>query len=363
MISTLDRLFLERANELAARGLGNTSPNPPVGAVVVRGDAVLAEGYHHRAGEPHAEPNALAAAGDARGATLYVSLEPCAHVGRTPPCTDTILRAGIARVVVGAADPTRFGGGAAMLRESGVTVELAGEARARELVEIFAHGIESDRAYVALKMAASIDGYVASKPGVTQWVTCDETRLFVRSLRATYDGVLVGAGTVRVDDPQLTIRPPANGLRERVRIVACEREPVEEKRRIFTPVPGYARTIVLAPAGARARFAALERVADVLYVGNGDAMELDLAAALQALRAHNVFSVLCEGGPTLAGRLVAQGLVDRLSWIVAPLLLHGPNAVAALAPGASNAMPRVLRVERCEMIGSDAVITGRFADV
>lgn len=360
MISPLDRLFLERAYELAARGIGNTSPNPPVGAVVARGDRVLGEGYHHHAGAAHAEVNALAQADDVRGATLYVSLEPCCHVGRTPACTKVLLDAGIARVVAGVADPTNHSGGAAMLRERGIDVEISNDPIARELVEIFAHS-ESDRPYVALKMAMSLDGYVTSRQGVSEWITSEDERLFVRDLRIAYDAVMVGAGTVRVDDPQLTVRPPAQRLRDFVRVVACESEPPARDRRIFAPLAGYSRTIVLAPGGARTRFAELESVADVLYVGDGE--ELELSAGLRALHERGIQSVLCEGGPTLAAQLVRDALVDRLYWFIAPILLRSPSAVPVLADGDLGDGPRALQLERLERVGRDALLRGRFSDV
>ncbi len=363
MISRLDRLFLERAYELARRGTGNTSPNPPVGAVVVRDGCVLGEGYHHRAGLAHAEVNALAQAGDARGATLYVTLEPCTLLGRTPACVQAVLDAGVARVVVGTIDPTRNGGGAALLRARGLDVEISSDETASAIVETFARSMGSDRAYVALKMAMSLDGYVTSRPGVAQWLTCEEERLFVRGLRVALDAVMVGAGTVRVDDPQLTVRPPSTRLREYVRVIACERDAVPPDRRIFADVAGYARTIVLAPAGTRDRFAQLEDVAEILYVGGAESIELDLAAALRALRSHGIFSVLCEGGPTLAARLIAQGLVDRLYWVIAPVILRSDAAVPVLASGAFGGMRRALRFDRFERLGSDALLSGSFADV
>lgn len=363
MISTLDRLFLERAYELAARAVGNTSPNPPVGAVIVRDAQILGEGYHHRAGSPHAEAEALAEARDVRGATLYVSLEPCKHTGRTPPCTKSVLDAGIARVVIGALDPTEHGGGAAELSVRGIDVEVADDEEARDLAEVFARTLQSDRAYVGLKMAMSLDGYVTSRPGVAEWLTCEEERFFVRDLRVAYDAVMVGAGTVRVDDPQLTVRPSVQRLREFTRIVACESGSVAADRRIFAPLAGYARTIVLAPAGARKAFTDMEAVADVLFVGEQHETELDLAAALCALRERGIFSVLCEGGPTLAARLVARGLVDRLYWFVAPVVLASPAAVPVLAAGELGGGPRAVRLERLDRIGRDALLRGRFVDV
>lgn len=362
MISALDRLFLERTYELATRGIGNTSPNPPVGAVVVRDARVLGEGYHHRAGEPHAEVNALAQAGDARGATIYVSLEPCDRVGRTPPCTQALLNAGIARIVAGTYDRSGHGN-VAVLRERGVDVVIADDAAARELIEAFAFSLRSERAYVALKIASSLDGYVTSRPGVREWLTGEEERLYVRDLRIAYDAVMVGAGTVRVDDPQLTVRPVRHRLRPFVRIVACETATVSESSRIFTETPGYVKTIVLAPAGMRERFSNVGGVGDLLFVGGATTLELDLERALQALRARGIQSVLCEGGPTLAGRLVALGLVEQLYWAIAPVLLRNGGAVSALAGAELDDGPRRVCVDRLERLGQDALLRGRFADV
>src|SRR5689334_9163173 len=221
----LDELYLERAYELAERGLGNTSPNPAVGAVVVLDGRIVGEGYHHLAGSPHAEVHALQAAGElARGATLFVSLEPCNHFGRTPPCSQAVAAAGVRRVVIGTPDPNpkTDGGGIQYLRDRGIDVEIAKHERARSIIEPFARAIRSNRPYVTLKMAMSLDGYVASHPGRQEWLTGEEARHFVRDLRISHDAVAVGAGTVRIDNPQLTVRPPYHRLREYVRIVVCE---------------------------------------------------------------------------------------------------------------------------------------------
>jgi len=361
-LTPLDRLFLERAYELAARGTGNTAPNPLVGAVVVRDGRIVGEGYHHRAGTPHAEVHAIAEAGDVREATLYVSLEPCDHVGRTGACTQALLRAGVRRVVVGAVDPNPAtnGRGIARLRESGVRVDVAGDEAARQLIEPVARAIRGDRPFVALKMAMSLDGAIAAMPGVREWLTGEAARNYVRELRVAYDAVMVGAGTVRVDDPQLTVRPAHDRLRPYVRIVACETDTVPQTSRVFEPVPGYERTIVLAPGGASDRMRNLAAVAEVVFVGNDDAHELDLAAALRALHARGLWSVLCEGGPTLAGRLVAAGLADRLVWVIAPLLLASERAVPVLAGADLAALHKRLRFDLVERVGDDVVLSGTF---
>ena len=363
---SLDRVFLERAYELAARGIGSTAPNPPVGAVVVRDGRVVGEGYHHRAGEAHAEANALAEAGEAaRGATLYVSLEPCICAGRVPACAPAIERAGIVRVVAGTIDPNpkNHGLGAGYLRRHGIAVEIGDEPRAHELIEAFAGAIAAKRPFVALKMAMSLDGAIASKPGVQEWITSEEERLYVRDLRIAYDAVLVGARTVRVDDPQLTVRPPSLRLRPFRRIVACQTETIPASSRILHDVEEYARTIVLAPGGARERFDSLRGSAEVLFVGDDGATRLDLKAAMEALRSAGVESVLCEGGPTLGARLIEAGCVDRFYWAIAPRLLGNRRAVPVLAGVDFAALGRTLTFDRVERTGEDVVISGLFARV
>jgi diaminohydroxyphosphoribosylaminopyrimidine deaminase/5-amino-6-(5-phosphoribosylamino)uracil reductase len=365
-LSPLDRLYLERAYELAARGIGNTSPNPPVGAVVVREGRVVGEGYHHRAGAPHAEANALAMAGEtARGATLYVSLEPCARAGRVPPCAPAIADAGIVRVVCGVVDPNprNDGSGIAFLRKRGVAVDVAGDQRARELIDIFAGFIARELPYVALKMAMSLDGAVTSRPGVQEWITSDSSRRYVRELRIAYDALMVGAGTVRVDNPQLTVRPPHHRVRPFVRVVACETQTFDAASRILARVEDYAQTIVLAPAGLRRQFENLRDAARILFIGGQTDERLDLRAAMKALRSLDVYSVLCEGGPTLAARLIEAGVVDRFHWVVAPTLLGNAQSVPVLAGVDFAALQPSLRFECAMQVGEEVVISGTVQNV
>ncbi|MGA3035976.1 MAG: bifunctional diaminohydroxyphosphoribosylaminopyrimidine deaminase/5-amino-6-(5-phosphoribosylamino)uracil reductase RibD [Vulcanimicrobiaceae bacterium] len=353
--------YLARACELAQRGLGSTSPNPPVGAVIVRDGATLGEGYHHVRGGPHAEVEALAAAQDARGGTLYVSLEPCNHHGATPPCTDAIVAAGIARVVIGAADPNpkTNGAGIERLRASGIDVSVVDDMWSRELIEQFAVSIRSPRPYVTLKMAASLDGYVAPKPG-SHWLTGAASRERVREMRFWHDAVMVGAGTVRVDDPLLTVRPPHARRRAYTRVIVCETDPIPKNAHVFEPREEYARTIVLAPAGSRERFRELEEVAECVYVGPPDSKKLEPHAALPALKEAGISSVLCEGGPTLAGALLNAGLVDQLVWIVAPVRLENPEAVPAL-PGDLYGQIQTRDFETVERSGDDLLLTAKLS--
>lgn len=320
----------------------------------------LGEGYHHVRGAPHAETEALAAARDARGATLYVSLEPCNHHGTTPPCTDAIVAAGIARVVIGTADPNpkTNRAGIERLRASGIDVTLVEDLWSRELIEQFAVSIRSERPYVTLKMAASMDGYIAPKPG-SHWLTGPESRERVRELRFWHDAVMVGAGTVRIDDPLLTVRPPHARRRHYTRVIACEMLPVPKNSHVFESLDEYARTIVLAPAGSRELFRELEEVAECLFVGDAGSKHLDVHAALRALKKAGMSSILCEGGPTIAAAVLDAHVVDRLVWFVANVRLESPEAVPALGGGLYQNV-RAWDFQTVERSGDDLLLTAKL---
>lgn len=366
-------MYLARACELAGRAVAAAAPNPPVGAVIVRDGRTLGEGFHHRRGEAHAEVEALRmAAGrglDVRGATAYVSLEPCNHHGTTGPCAQALIEAGIARVVIGAADPNPVAtGGADALRAAGIRVDVYDDPAARALIERFRFWIAAPQPFVTLKMAMSLDGAIAPRPGAAFAVTGPPARERVRDLRYDHDAVMVGAGTIRIDDAQLTVRPHRNRRKPYVRVVVCETDTVPPASRVFAPpddapADAYAPTIVLAPEGVRERFAALEPLADVVYVGGADAQTLDLRAALEALRARGVASVLCEGGPTLAGRLLEGRLVQRIVWFIAPMFLQTPQAVPVLAGADVTRAADGWRFDRVERVGDDMLVSARIGHV
>jgi diaminohydroxyphosphoribosylaminopyrimidine deaminase/5-amino-6-(5-phosphoribosylamino)uracil reductase len=321
-----DVAWMRRALANAEHGWGQTAPNPMVGAVVVSGDALVADGWHARFGEPHAEVIALRAAGDrARGATLYVTLEPCTHHGKTPPCVDAIIAAGIARVVIAARDPNPdAAGGVEKLRAAGIAVETGVEEEgARELNAPFFNAFASDRPWVVLKLAVSADGAVADPTGTRRWITGESSRRHVHRMRANADAVAVGIGTVLADDPDLTVRDAALPRRQPTRIVfdSALRIPLESKLvRTARQVP----VLIVARAGSEARRAVLEAAGAEVLVADG------LAPALRELRRREIRSVLLEGGPTLAGAFLADGLVDRLAIFTAPVRL-GPGAPLAFA--------------------------------
>ena len=343
-----DGAWMRRALALAERGWGHSAPNPMVGAVVVRDGAAIGEGWHARYGGPHAEVEALRAAGEgARGATLYVSLEPCNHHGKTPPCTDTILAAGVRRVVAACEDPSPVAqGGAARLREAGLEV-LVGmeEPAARELNAPFFHALRSDRPFVQLKLALSLDGAIADHTRTPGWLTGETARREVHRMRAGADAIAVGIGTVLADDPQLTVRhaPAPRVPPMRVVFDTSARLPRASKlARSAREVPVLA--VCWAPEPAHA--AALEHTG-VLLLHAGTPRD-----ALVALRERGVRSVLVEGGATLAAALLQEALVDRLIIFRAPLVLGGGalNAFGSMPPSRAGDAPRwrLLRTERFE---------------
>jgi diaminohydroxyphosphoribosylaminopyrimidine deaminase / 5-amino-6-(5-phosphoribosylamino)uracil reductase len=317
---------LERALELAERGRGTTRPNPMVGAVVVRDGEVVGEGWHERPGEPHAEAMALAAAGErARGATLYVTLEPCAHLGRTPPCADAVVAAGISRAVAAMADPDprTNGQGFERLRAAGIEVEIAeGDLarQARRQNEVFLTWAVKGRPFVTYKAAMTLDGRLAAAGGDARWVSGEESRRRVHELRATSDAVAVGMGTARADKPRLDARG-----------VDAVRQP---RRLVFGQGP----------------------------LPDGSDLELvsgPLGEELARLAGEEVQSLLLEGGPTLAGAFLRAGLIDKLLLFVAPKLVGGDDAPALFAgPGARSLAEAVPVGElEVEQVGDDLLLT------
>jgi diaminohydroxyphosphoribosylaminopyrimidine deaminase/5-amino-6-(5-phosphoribosylamino)uracil reductase len=326
--SELDAMYMRRALALAERGWGHTAPNPMVGAVVVAEGRVVGEGYHARYGGPHAEVMALRQAGDAaRGATVYVTLEPCAHFGKTPPCADALVAAGVARVVIAAEDPSTVArGGAARLREAGMQVDVGVQREAAvELNAPFFNAIASPRPWLTLKLALSADGAVADPNAANRWITGPEARAEVHRLRANADAVAVGIGTVLADDPSLTVRDAPLPRVAPLRVVfdSSARTPLGSVLvRTARDVP----TVVVAHADA----APEERVAALSREGVTVVFAPTLRASLEVLRDRGVRSIFAEPGPTLAGALLREGLVDRLIIFRAPRAL-GADALRAFA--------------------------------
>jgi diaminohydroxyphosphoribosylaminopyrimidine deaminase/5-amino-6-(5-phosphoribosylamino)uracil reductase len=332
---------MRKALRLARRGEGGTRPNPPVGAVVVRRGRVVGHGFHRRAGEPHAEALAIRSAGPAcRGATLYVTLEPCCTTGRTGPCTEVILRSGIRRVVAAVRDPNprHCGRGLALLRRRGIeVVEGVCAAEAARLLAPFRKWITTGRPYLTLKMGTTLDGRIADARGRSRWITCPASRSAVGDLRRRVDAVMVGGDTVRADDPSLL--PPADGSREGpLRVVVDSRGRVPAGARVLTD--GRADRTVVATT-SRAGLAA---------------EGTSLAWVLRRLGSEGVLHVLCEGGGRIARSLVRAGLVDEFLFFVAPRLLGGDGVAAVAGPGwALQKGPR-LRFVEVRRVGADVMV-------
>jgi diaminohydroxyphosphoribosylaminopyrimidine deaminase/5-amino-6-(5-phosphoribosylamino)uracil reductase len=352
--SATDHAHMTRALRLAGRGLFTTQPNPRVGCVIAHGAEVVGEGWHARAGEAHAEVFALRAASErARGATAYVTLEPCAHHGRTPPCADALIAAGVARVVMASEDPFAEvdGRGAARLRAAGIAVEsgLLHDA-ARELNVGFFSRIERGRPWLRVKLAMSLDGRTALANGTSQWITGEAARADVQRWRARSSAILTGSGTVGADDPRLTVR-----LADDAAFVPPLRVVLD--RRLQTPagnhvLDGSAPTLILHAADAASGDHRFDHVECIAIAGQGDG--LDLAAVLRLLGERGCNEVQVEAGPTLCGALFAAGLVDELLLYVAPVLL-GDTArpLLALPPLAGMAERWQLRTLDQRQLGPD----------
>src|SRR3954464_15278779 len=331
-----DHKHLSRAIELAAMAKGRTSPNPLVGAVIVKGGKVIGEGYHEAAGEPHAERVALAGCSeDPAGATLYVSLEPCAHHGRTPPCTEAIVDAKLARVVVASDDPSSkaAGRGLGVLRDEGIRVDVAeGEVAeaARLLNQPFRKHARTGRPLVLLKYAMTLDGKVATRTGDSKWISNELSRARAHRWRAESDAVAVGIGTAMVDDPLLTAR--IEGVARQPRRVIFDAEarlPLDSQlvqSSAETPV-----ILVCSRAASRTHVQALESAGVEVVTASGENEEARAQAALDELGARDVQQLLVEGGPHLAGAFLDAGEVDELRVFIAPVLVGGAKAKPAVA--------------------------------
>jgi diaminohydroxyphosphoribosylaminopyrimidine deaminase/5-amino-6-(5-phosphoribosylamino)uracil reductase len=369
-----DRLHLVRAIELAQRGTGAVRPNPVVGAVVARDSEVLGEGWHERYGAAHAEVNAIEACGlaDLSDATLYVSLEPCCHDGKTPPCTDAIIQAGLRRVVVASDDPSEkaSGRGLGILRDEGVEVVVAdGElaARARLLNQAFRKHARTGRPWVLFKSAMTLDGKVATPTGDSKWISGEDSRALAHRWRASVDAVIVGIGTALADDPQLTARPP--GLPE---------EPERQPRRVVFDTLGrlppgsqlvgaageVPLTVVVSRAAAHADTDALEAAGVHVLVATGENEPARVRSGLDQLGAMGVAAALLEGGPHLAGAFLDAGEIDEIRLFLAPLVLGGSSARDPLEGKGVERISEALRALTLDSqrVGEDLLISARLRE-
>ncbi|BAZ24950.1 riboflavin biosynthesis protein RibD [Kalymmatonema gypsitolerans NIES-4073] len=363
--SDFDRAMMQRCLELARRALGRTSPNPMVGAVIVKDGEIVGEGFHPRVGEPHAEVFALKAAGvgaaspeenRARGATIYVSLEPCNHYGRTPPCSEALVAAGVAKVVVGMVDPNPLvaGGGIARLRAAGIEVLVGVEEEAcKKLNEGFVHRILHHRPFGILKYAMTLDGKIATTTGHSAWVTNEDARSEVHQLRAACDAVIVGGNTVRQDNPYLTSH--RQGAHNPLRVVMSRTLNLPEKAHLWQTAE--APTLVLTEKGAHADFQELLRNQGVEVV---ELTPLAPDQVMAYLYERGFCSVLWECGGILAARAIAQGAVQKVLAFIAPKIIGGSNAPTPVGDLGFTTMTEALSLERVaiRVVGSDCLVEG-----
>ena len=371
-VTTRDKQLLERAIELGRNGLGSVSPNPQVGAVIARDGEVLGEGWHERYGEAHAEVNAIADCGgaDLSGATLYVSLEPCCHQGKQPPCTDAITAAGIGRVVVASDDPTEkaSGRGLGILRDEGVDVEIAsGEVAATARLEnqAFRKHARTGKPWVLFKSAMSIDGKVATSEGDSQWISDASSRELVHIWRAEVDAVAVGIGTAMADDPQLTARTPGVAKQPR-RIVFDSDARLPLNSQLLSQAPEIELIVVVSRAAPRSAIEALESAGAEVVVVSGENEPLRVSDALSQLGKLDppVTSLLLEGGPHLAGAFFDAGEIDEMRLFIAPLVFGGANARDPLEGMGATMIADATRALSLttERVADDILLTARLRE-
>jgi len=371
-ISTRDAVdlgFMARAIRLARLGLYTTDPNPRVGCVLVRAGEMVGEGYHHHVGGPHAERNALAAAGErARGATAYVTLEPCCHQGRTPPCTDALLAAGVRRVVAAMVDPNPLvaGRGLETLKAAGIEVRVGTlEAEARALNPGFIKRMSRGLPYVRCKLAASLDGRTAMADGESKWITSEAARRDVQLLRARSSAILTGIGTLLADDPALNLRfgaealpglRPGDPVRQPLRVLVDSRLRTPANARLLG-LPGT--TLIACPEGqAPTDIMRLEAAGVQVHECVGSEGRVDLASLLRYLARREINELLVEAGPTLAGAFLEAGLVDEIVLYLAPHLMGDDARGLFRLPGLERMRDRIeLGIQDLRMIGSDLRIT------
>jgi diaminohydroxyphosphoribosylaminopyrimidine deaminase / 5-amino-6-(5-phosphoribosylamino)uracil reductase len=360
---------MRAALALARRGLGTVWPNPAVGCVIVNDGRVVGRGWTQPGGRPHGETEALRRAGEAaRGAIAHVSLEPCCHWGKTPPCVDALITAGVRRVVVALEDPDPrvAGEGLHRLRAAGLDVEVGlGAEEAAEVNAGFLSRLRLGRPLVTFKLATSLDGRIATATGESQWITGPPARERAHALRASHDAIMVGTGTVVADDPQLTCRLPGLGHRSPVRVVIDRHLRIPPASRIIADarrVPTWVLTLRSADPGRRARFLA-NRVTLIDVDGDGEG-QIDLAAALGALGERGITRLLVEGGARLAAAFFRARLIDRLVWVHAPLVISGEGipAIAGFDLAALTDAPAFERLSM-ETIGDDVLTTFRVRPI
>lgn len=359
-----DKFYMQRALELADQARGRTSPNPLVGAVVVKDGIVVGEGYHHKAGTPHAEVHALRQAGElAQGADIFVTLEPCSHQGLTPPCAQAVIAAGIKRCVVAAEDPNPLvnGRGLAQIKEAGIEV-VVGVLRdeAERQNEVFLKYMGSGLPFVILKTAMTLDGKIASSSGDSKWVTAEPARQWVHQLRDQVDGIMVGIGTVLADDPLLNTRLSDREGHDPVRLILDGNLDLPLNSQIATSSHKQTTLVFASSTADRQRARNLEQCGIEVLTVDGLSDDLNLEQVLQIAAHRKLCSILVEGGGTVNASLLKYGLVDKLYWFIAPKIIGGHTAPSPVQGSGFGTMAEALEAEyiSSEFIGPDLLISG-----
>jgi len=363
-----DGSHLRRALELAEGGRGRVSPNPLVGAVIVRDGETIGEGFHAELGDLHAERAALedcrSRGEDPAGATMYVTLEPCAHHGRQPPCTEAILEAGVGRVVIGSEDPSEKGGGRGpgMLRDGGVEIQQAGGEEAtlaRLLNQPFRKHARSGVPLVTLKLAMSLDGATTTAPGAERWISGERSRAAVHRWRAESDAIAVGIGTVLADDPLLTARE-AGAARQPIRVIFDSHGRLPLDSQLLRTLDDAPLLVVASHEAGSAPLTALREAGAEVLIASGESKEDRIASSLSELGRRGLTSLFLEGGRTLASAFAAAGQVDEARVFVAPVLLGGSEGAGVSAPSGAGRLEALH--SKVETVGDDVLITARFRE-
>lgn len=363
-ISEADQLWMRRALDLAARARGRTSPNPMVGAVLVRDGEIVGEGFHAYAGSDHAEVVALdEAEGAVAGATLYVSLEPCCHHGRTPPCVEAIAHAGIRRVVVACQDPNPAvnGQGVAALRAAGLPVDVGVLAEeAARLNEAFFTQIRTGRPFVILKTAASLDGKIATRTGESRWITGESARRHVHRLRNEVDAVLVGIGTVLRDDPLLTTRLGIADQRDPARVIVDNLARLPLRAKVVNRASTAPTLLAVSQMAPREKLEVLEREGVQVIVVDGSPRRVSLERLMEKLGKLGFLSVMVEGGAEINASALREGIVDKILLFLAPMLIGGKSTPTAVGGDGIEALSQAVRLRdvRIERFDDDILLEG-----
>ena len=356
--------YMKAALRLARRGIGRVSPNPLVGAVLVRGGTIVGTGYHRFFGGPHAEVHALEKAREkARGADLYINLEPCSHFGKTPPCADALIAAGVRRVFIGMQDPNPLvsGKGIKKLREAGIFVETGiREHECRQLNEAFIKYITRQIPFVYLKLAATLDGKIATAGGDSKWITCDASRAFVHRLRSEVDAIMVGIGTVLEDDPLLTARPAFGAGKNPLRVIVDSRLRTPHGSKLLHTARAVPTIIATCSGSAPRRQKALkQRGADILETAPRRG-RVDLLKLMKKLAQRGITTVLIEGGSELSATALQAGIVDKILFFYAPKIICGEKALPMIGGQGVHKISCAVRVRdlRVKKVGDDILVEG-----